>query len=136
MASLRERFGSHENALWKQLCDELGGKLTDRQGHRQDKVVAKVGPWVITLDEHSEPGYRANTSTPACGPPSSIPKALRFAVSHQTVFSNIGRLVGLQDINVDHDPFDKMFRIQGSDPQDHQGPVRRRSPARADQIRI
>lgn len=117
MASLRERFGPHEKALWKQLYDELGGVLTDREGDRQDKVVAKVGPWVITLDEHSEPGYRAEYLYTRLRAPFVNPDGLRFAVSHQTVFANIGRLVGMQDIRVEHRPFDKMFLVQGSDPK-------------------
>ena len=59
MASLRERFADHENELWKKISEELGGQLTDEKGSRHDKVVARVGPWTVTLDQHSEAGYRS-----------------------------------------------------------------------------
>jgi len=117
MASLRERFADHENALWKQICDELGGELTDEKGSRHDKVVAQVGQWTVTLDQHSEPGYRTEHLYTRLRAPFVNPDGLRFAVSHQGIFTNIGKLVGMQDIKVEHEPFDKMFCIQGSDPE-------------------
>ena len=115
MAELKEGFAKHENKLWERLSEELGGVLTDKQGMRQDKVIAKVGPWAVTLDIHSEPGYRSEHLYTRLRGPFVNPDGFRFALSHQTVFSNIGKLVGMQDINVDHEPFDKMFRIQGTD---------------------
>jgi hypothetical protein len=117
MASPRESFAKHENELWKRLSDELGGELTDEKGTRHDKVIAKVGPWAVTLDVHSEAGYRSEHMYTRLRGPFVNPDGLRFAVSHQTVFSNIKRLMGMQDIVVDHEPFDKMFRVQGSDPE-------------------
>lgn len=116
MASLRERFADQENALWKKLSDELGGKLTDEKGARHDKVVAQVGSWTVTLDQHSEAGYRSEHIYTRLRAMFVNPDGLRFAVSHQSVFNNIGKLVGMQDIQVAHEPFDKMFLIQGSDP--------------------
>lgn len=116
MASQRERFAHQENALWKQLSDELGGTLTDKKGTRHDKVVAKVGAWVVTLDIHSEAGYQSEHLYTRLRAPFVNPDGLRFDVSHQTIFANIGKLVGMQDIKVEHEPFDKMFLIQGSDP--------------------
>ncbi|MEZ6190515.1 MAG: hypothetical protein R3C45_04405 [Phycisphaerales bacterium] len=116
MASLLERFADHENALWKKLSDELGGTLTDLKGSRHDKVVAKVGQWVVTLDMHSEPGYHAEHLTTRLRAPFVNPDGLRFMVRHQGIFDHLGKLVGMQDIKVDHEPFDKMFLIQGSDP--------------------
>lgn len=117
MASLRARFADHENALWKKLSGEVGGKLTDKKGLRHGKAVAQVGSWVVTLDVHSEPGYRSEHLYTRLRASFVDPGGLRFALSHQTVFSNIGKLVGMQDIKIEHEPFDKMFLIQGSDPE-------------------
>ena len=117
MSSPRERFVKHENELWKQLSDSLGGQLTDRKGDRHDKVVAKIGQWIVTLDQHAEAGYRSEHLYTRLRAPFVNPDGLRFAISHQTVFANIGRLVGLQDIQIEYEPFDKMYLIQGNDPQ-------------------
>lgn len=116
MASLRERFADRENELWKKLNDELGGQLTDQKGARHDKVVAQVGSWAVTLDQHSEAGYRSQHIYTRLRAPFVNPEGLRFAVSHQGVFENIGKLMGMQDIQVEHEPFDKMFLVQGTDP--------------------
>lgn len=116
MSSRIERFAKQENQLWKQLCDSLGGKLTDREGDRLDKLVAKVGQWTVTLDIHAEAGYRSEHVYTRLRAPFVNPEGLRFAISHQTVFANIGKLVGLKDIQIDHQPFDKMYLIQGNDP--------------------
>jgi hypothetical protein len=115
MSPLREGIGKHENELWKRLSEELGGRLTDEAGRRHDKVVAKVGPWAVTLDVHSEPGYRSEHFYTRLRGPFVNPDKLRFVVTHQTMWSYIGKMVGLQDIDVGHEPFDKMFRIQGND---------------------
>ncbi len=116
MASLREKFADRENELWKKLSDDLGGQLTDEKGKRHDKVVAQVGSWAVTLDQHSEAGYRTEHIYTRLRAAFVNPDGLRFAVSHQGVFTNIGKLVGMQDIRVEHEPFDKMFLVQGSDP--------------------
>ncbi len=116
MSSLREKFADHENELWKRLSDELGGRLTDEKGWRHDKLVACMGSWSVTLDYHSEPGYRSEHIYTRLRAPFVNPDGLRFAISHQDVFANIGKLLGMQDIQVDHEPFDKMFLVQGSDP--------------------
>lgn len=116
MASLREKFADRENELWKKLSDDLGGQLTDEKGKRHDKVVAQVGSWAVTLDQHSEAGYRTEHIYTRLRAGFVNPDGLRFAVSHQGVFTNIGKLVGMQDIRVEHEPFDKMFLVQGSDP--------------------
>lgn len=116
MASLRERFADRENELWKKISDQLGGELTDQKGSRHDKVVAQVGQWTVTLDQHSEAGYRSEHIYTRLRAPFVNPDGLRFAVSHQSIFTNIGTLVGMQDIKVEHEPFDNMFRVQGSNP--------------------
>ena len=116
MSSLRERFADRENELWASLSDAVGGELTDVQGTRHDRIVAKVGSWVVTLDEHTEPGYRSEHVYTRLRTNFVNPEGLRFAISHQTIFSNIGKIVGLQDIEVNHEPFDKMFLVQGSHP--------------------
>lgn len=116
MASLRERFADRENELWKQLSDELGGRLTDKKGWRHDKVVAQVGAWMVTLDYHSEPGYRSEHIYTRLRAPFVNPDGFRLAVSHQGLFANIGKLMGMQDVQVKHEPFDKMFLVQGTDP--------------------
>jgi len=116
MGSLLERFSDHENELWKLLNEELGGELTDAKGTRHDKIVAKVGSWVVTLDEHSEAGYRSEHIYTRLRANFVNPDGLKLAVSHQGIFANIGKIVGMQDIQIDHEPFDKMFLVQGSDP--------------------
>lgn len=116
MASLLERFADRENELWKKLSDELGGTLTDAKGSRHDKVVAKVGQWVVTLDKRSEPGYQSEHLTTRLRAPFVNPDGLRFVVRYEGVFADIGKLVGMQDIQIERMPFDKMFLVQGSDP--------------------
>ena len=116
MASLLEGFADHENALWKKLSEQIGGTLTDLEGTRHDKVVAKVGQWVVTLDKHGEPGYQSEHMTTRLRAPFVNPDGLRFMVRREGVFENIGKLVGMQDIRVGYEPFDRMFLVQGSDP--------------------
>jgi len=118
MSAPLKRFGENENELWSRLSEALGGTLTDVPGgSRHDKVVAKVDPWTVTLDEHAEAGYRSEHVFTRLRAPFVNPDGLRFALHHQTVFQNLGKLVGMSDIQVDHEPFDKMYSIQGTDPE-------------------
>ncbi len=113
MSTLREPFGTRSEEVWGKLKAALQDKDALQPGN---KLVANAGDWVVTLDLHSEAGYRSEHHYTRFRAPFVNPEGFRFTVSNQTVFDHIGKLAGMQDIEVGHEPFDKRFLVQGNDP--------------------
>lgn len=115
MSSLKERFTHHEDSMWEQLSDEIGGEFLDREGWRCDKIVAREGQWTITIDLHSHPGYRSEAIYTRIRGPYVNREKFRFKIFRQGVIEGITRLLGMQDVEVGDGEFDDAFILQATD---------------------
>ena len=106
---LRELFGGSRNEIWRQLASEIDADYIDGGAWRGDKVQASHAGWLITLEEH---GKYHHTRLRA---PFLNPGGFRFTVYRRGVFSELGKYLGMQDVEVGHPDFDRDFIIQGTD---------------------
>jgi hypothetical protein len=108
------RFQDHQEEVWRQLSEELGGELVDDVGWRQDRVRVEHGGWRVTIDFDAHCGYRLNSVYTRIHAPCAASE-FRFRIFHQELAHGIARLLGMQDIQVGDPAFDRAFVIQGSD---------------------
>lgn len=106
---LRELFGTSRNEIWRQLASEIDANYIEGGFWKRDKVQASHAGWLITLEEH---GKYHHTRMRA---PFLNPGGLRFTVYRKGVFSELGKYLGMQDVEVGHPEFDRDFIIQGND---------------------
>ena len=112
-------FGPSRDEVWRRLGEEIDADFIDGGFWKGSKVQAHVGPWTVTLDTYtvssgnpSAPSSRTYTRMRA---PYVNPEGFRFTIYRQGLFSGLGKLLGMQDIEVGAPEFDEAFIVQGTD---------------------
>ena len=109
-------FGPSKDEVWRQLSQEIGAEFVEGGfwASTGSKVQAHVGPWIVTLDvgKSDEDGKSLVTRLRA---PYVNPEGFRFTIYRKSVFSDLGKILGMQDIEVGDPDFDEAFIIKGSD---------------------
>lgn len=106
---LRELFGPSREEIWRQLASEIDANYVEGNLWKRDKVQAFHAGWLITLEEH---GRYHHTRLRA---PFLNPGGFRFTVYRKGIFTELGKYLGMQDVEVGHPDFDRDFVIKGTD---------------------
>ncbi len=108
-------FGASKDEVWRQLSQEIGAEFVEGGFWTStgSKVQAHVGPWTVTLDVSTsdEDGKSPVTRLRA---PYINPEGFRFTIYRKGFFSDLGKLLGMHDIEVGDADFDEAFIIKGN----------------------
>lgn len=115
MTELKTSFMGHEDAVWSELWEAMGGVYLNREGWRQDKLMVEHGPWLITLDFHTHGGYRSQAAYTRFSTAFENPEGFHFKVVPQGLLERVGKLLGLQDVEMGDPAFDKTFLVKSND---------------------
>ncbi|KUO63125.1 MAG: hypothetical protein APF84_11410 [Gracilibacter sp. BRH_c7a] len=115
MDSLRQIFGPSKEEVWARLSEEIEADFVDGGFLRGDKIIAKVREWVITLDTYTVSTGKSYSTFTRMRVPYVNKDGFRFKIYRKGFFSNVGKLFGLQDIEVGFPEFDEEFIIKGND---------------------
>src|SRR5271165_4603234 len=105
-------FGPCKNEVWRQLSQETGAEIVKSGFWRGKKLQSHVGPWTISLDTWTDGEGPTYTRMRA---PFINPEGFRFTIYRKGPFSALGKLLGMQDIEVGDPEFDDAFIIKGND---------------------
>jgi hypothetical protein len=111
----RDVFGASKEDLWRQLSSEIGACYVEGGFWKGDRVQAWVGPWTVTLDTESEGSGASRRVHTRIRAPFVNRGHFRFLAYRTGVFSELGKLVGMQDVSIGFPEFDEIFIIKGSD---------------------
>ena len=114
MAIYREVFGPSKEDIWRQLSKEIGARYVESGFWHGDMVQAQIGEWTVTLDAHEVPFGGANRITTRLRAPFANQDGFSFLVFRSGVFAELGKLIGMQDVEVGFPEFDKKFVIKGN----------------------
>ncbi|MFL6194660.1 MAG: DUF3137 domain-containing protein [Thermoanaerobaculia bacterium] len=118
MSFLQGVFGPSREEIWKQLCAEIGADFVDGGFWKGDKVQARVRNWTITLDIYQVSSGHSHVHYTRVRAPFVNRDGFRFRVYRKGFFSEIGKKLGMQDIEVGQSTqFDDAFIVQGNDEQ-------------------
>lgn len=117
MGLLRDIFGPSQKEIWEKLSNEIHANFVDGGFWRGDKVVAKVGEWTVTLDTFTVSNGKTSTTYTRIRAPYVNKDGFRFKIYRKSIFSDLGKLFGMQDIEIGIPMFDEEFIIQGNDLQ-------------------
>jgi len=115
MSGQKKNFKHHEDEMWDRLSQELGGEFVDRKGWRFDKIKINEGEWTITIDLHTHAGYKSQALFTRIRVPFVNEEGLHFKIFRQGMLDTLGAKLGVQDIQIGIEEFDKAFMIQGDD---------------------
>lgn len=104
-------FGKHRREIWQQLAEQLDADFFRGNMIKTDRVEAFHGPWVVTLDTFMiDKAVYTRMRAPYVNRDD-----FRFKIMRQHLGHRIGKVLGLQDVEVGHPDFDRKFVIQGND---------------------
>jgi hypothetical protein len=109
-------FGPSKDEVWKRLAEELDAHFIDGGFWKgSSRVQAQFGPWIVTLDTYTVHTGHAHFTYTRMRAPYVNPDGLRFTVYRKGMFSELGKLLGMQHIEVGDPEFDEAFIIKGTD---------------------
>jgi hypothetical protein len=116
MGFLAGVLGPSRQEVWRQLCAEIGADFVDGGFWKGDKVQAHVKNWTLTLDTYTVSSGHSHVTYTRMRAPFVSQDGFRFRIYRKGIFSGLGKMLGMQDIEVGHSvSFDDDFIIQGND---------------------
>jgi hypothetical protein len=114
MGIYRDVFGPSKEDIWRQLSGKIGARYVEGGFWQGDKVQARIGEWTVTLDTHEVPSGATKRVTTRLRAPFVNQDGFSFLVYRSGVFSELGKLIGMQDVEVGFPEFDSSFIIKGN----------------------
>ena len=121
MSFLKSLFGPSRKEIWQQLSGEVGGHFHEGDFFTPSAVQARADDWIITLDTFTVSTGQSSQTYTRLRAPYFNPEGFRFEIYRASLFSGLGKGLGMQDIEIGHPRFDEEFVIKGNAP----GRVRR-----------
>lgn len=116
MSFLRSVFGPSRKEIWKQLSSEIDARYVEGKGFwKGDKVEATHGSWTVTLDKYVVSTGKVTVVYTRMRAPYVNPHGFRFRIYRRGVLSGMGKMLGMQDLEVGDTDFDEAFIIKGTD---------------------
>jgi hypothetical protein len=115
MAFLQNLFGPSTQEVWRQLCAEIGAQYVEGGFWKGDKVQATHGSWTITLDTYTVSNGKTSTTYTRMRAPFVDPEGFRFVAYRKGIFSEIGKRLGMQDIEIGDEAFDRDFILKSDE---------------------
>jgi hypothetical protein len=109
MGLLAELFGPSQADVWSKLAAQLGGTFTEGGWLSSSMVQARTGDWIVTLDTVAE----SKTTFTRLRAPFINRDRFHFTINRSGLFTDLGKLLGMQDIEVGDPLFDREFVVQG-----------------------
>ena len=113
MGLFREIFGPSKKEIWSQLSQEIGADYQEGGFFKEGKVVLSHKQWEITLDTYAVHTGKTTIIYTRMRAPYVNKDGFRFNIYRRNVFSWIGKLIGVQDVEIGDSFFDDEFIIQG-----------------------
>lgn len=107
-------FGPSREEIWRQLSAEVAARYVDGGFWKGDKVEATHGDWDVTLDTYSVHTQYTHVTYTRMRAPYRNPDDFRFTLYRRGFFSDIAKLLGMQDIVIHDEAFDDAFIIKGT----------------------
>jgi hypothetical protein len=118
MGLFRSLFGPSQEEIWTSLRAQIAAELVDGGMWRGDKLRMQAGDWTVTLDEYTQMVMAGKTHIhiphTRMRAPFPNPTGFRFSIHRASVFSYLGTLLGMQDIEVGHPEFDENFVVKSN----------------------
>lgn len=119
MSFLRQLFGPSREEIWRKLSGEIGAQYVNGGFWKGDKIQIHHGQWTVTLDtytvSHSDGNMNHSTTYTRLRAPYVNKDGFRFTIYRKSVFSDLGKFFGVQDVEVGYPEFDDAFIIKGND---------------------
>jgi hypothetical protein len=108
-------FGASRKEVWKQLSEEINADYINGGFFKSPRIEYKYKVWTIYLDTYTVSTGKSSTTFTRMRIPFINEKRFFFKIYRKGVFSNIGKALGMQDIEIGYDYFDNDYIIKGNE---------------------
>lgn len=115
MGILKEVFGPSKKEIWNELSCKINAEFKEGGFFGKDKVIVHSKEWTITLDTYTVSSGKSSTTYTRMRAPYINKDGFWFRVYKAGIFSEIGQLLGMKDIEVGFSEFDENFVIKSND---------------------
>ncbi len=115
MSLLNSLFGPSKAEIWSQLAAQVGGQFTDGGFFGKTRLDVRVDPWLLTLDTYTVHHKNSSTTYTRLRAPYVTADGFRFTVYREGLFTPLGKMLGMQDIEIGDPDFDQTFVLKGND---------------------
>ena len=117
MSLLKALFGPSQKEIWRQLSSEVGGDFHEGGLLTASAVQGRADDWIITLDTYTQSTGNTHQTYTRLRAPYFNPEGFRFEIYRSSIFTEMGKALGMKDIEVGHPRFDGDFVIKGNAPR-------------------
>ena len=110
-------FGPSKDEIWTQIAADIDGEFIEGGFWGKDVLIYKHGEWQILLDTYIVSTGQSSYTLTRMRAPFVNKDDLYFKISRQGFFSSIGKIFGMQDIEIGDPFFDEQFIIKGNNPE-------------------
>ena len=108
-------FGKSRKEVWKQLSEEINANYIEGGLFQSPRVEFKHRNWIIYLDTYTVSTGKSSITYTRMRAPLVNTKKFNFKIYRRGIGSNIGKALGMQDIEIGYDDwFDRDFIIKGN----------------------
>lgn len=107
-------FGLSKREVWQQLADEIQADYVTKGFWGGDRVEAHVDNWIVVLDTYTVSTGKSSTTYTRMRAPFVNLENFYFKIYRSGMFSELGKLLGMEDINIGYDEFDEDFVIKSN----------------------
>lgn len=111
---LREIFGPSKKEIWTELSDKINAEYVEGGFFGRDKVVTRSKEWTITLDTYTVSSGKSSTTYTRMRAPYVNKDGFKFKIYREGIFSELGKFLGMEDIEIGYPEFDANFIIKGN----------------------
>ena len=108
-------FGPSRKEVWKQLSEEINANYIEGSLSKGPRIEYKHNNWTIYLDTYTVSTGKNSITYTRMRAPFINTKKFNFKIYRRGVASNIGKALGMQDIEIGYDYFDNDYIIKGND---------------------
>lgn len=114
MGLLRNIFGPSKDEIWSRLAIDIGGSYEKGGFFGTDVLRYRSGQWEITLDTYTLHTGKSSVTYTRMRAPFVNKDGLYFKIYREGLFSAIGKIFGMQDIEIGTPDFDRSFVVKGN----------------------
>lgn len=108
-------FGPSKKEIWTQLSEEINANYIEGSFLKGARVEYTYNNWIIYLDTYTVSTGKSSVTYTRMRAPFINMKKFQFKIYKKGLFSNVGKALGMQDIEIGYDLFDNAYIIKGND---------------------
>ena len=107
-------FGPSKKEIWQQLAEKIQAEYVNKGFWAGDRVEAHVDNWIVVLDTYTVSTGKSSIIYTRMRAPFINIDNFYFKMYRTGIFSELGKVLGMEDINIGYEEFDKNFVIKSN----------------------